>query len=449
MKYTPRKYQGYATQRIINDKVVGLFMEMSLGKTVATLTAIDSLIYDSLEVDKVLVIAPKRVAENTWPDEIKQWDHLRHLRIAVAIGSERKRKEALASRADVYVINRENTQWLVAQYQQAWPFKMVVIDESSSFKAHDSKRFKAMKMVRPFIDRIVLLTGTPAPNGLMDLWSQIYLMDMGKRLGKFITHYRDRFFYKPSEFKYEAKEEAADTIHDLISDICISMKTEDYLELPDVLYSTVHITLEHDEQERYNHFERERVLEVDDADNITAVNAAALSGKLRQLASGAIYDENKQWVDIHTAKLDMLQEKVEELNGNPVIVAYQFRHELERIKKRLKDYKPRMLEKPEDLRDWNDGKIKVLLAHPASIGHGMNLQYGGHNLIWYSIDWGLELYRQMNARLPRPGQKHVVNIVHLVVKSTIDERILPALENKAKTEDALMEAVKAIINKHL
>jgi len=453
MKYNPHPYQVHATQHIIDNPYCGLFLDMGLGKTVSTLTAVDELLNVYCEVNKVLVIAPKRVAENTWTTESKKWDHLKHLRLSVVLGSEKQRKEALRAKADIYIINRENIAWLVGYYQSAFPFDLVVIDELSSFKSAKAIRFKSLRMVRPKVDRVIGLTGTPAPNGLIDLWPQLYLLDMGERLGKSITGYRERYFTPGRRngavvFDYKLKGQSEETIYTKIADICISMKAKDYLSLPDRINRTVEVRLPSDVQARYDEFERVQVLSLLDSEDISAVNAAALSTKLRQFANGAIYDDNKDYHVVHEVKLEALEELVEAANGQPVLIFYAFRHDMERITERLKVYKPKYLDSAKDIEDWNAGKTKVLLAHPASAGHGLNLQAGGNIVIWFGLNWSLELYQQANARLDRQGQTKPVIVHHLVTVDTIDTKVFAALDGKAQTQDALLEAVKAIINKH-
>ncbi len=481
MKYQPHPYQEHATQHIIDHTEAGLFLEMGLGKTVSTLTAIDQLIYDRLEVGKVLVIAPKRVAEDTWSTEVEKWDHLRHLTISKVLGSERQRKEALKRQADIYVINRENVVWLVSHYQTAFPFDMVVIDELSSFKSAKAARFKALRMVRPRIKRVVGLTGTPAPNGLLDLWPQLYLLDMGQRLGKTLTSYRDRYF-KPAKqnghivYSYKMRETDEllgedywqKEIYEKIGDICISMKTEDYLQLPERMDIQVPVHLDPDILEQYLDFEKEQVLQLlshsteeayvwEDEDGITteepkkvdisAPNAAALTTKLLQYGNGAIYDEDGTWHEIHKAKLEALEEIIDTAQ-QPVLVFYAFQHDLERMKRHLKAYKPRELKTSADIKDWNAGKVPVLMAHPASAGHGLNLQAGGSIIVWFSLPWSLELYQQANARLHRQGQTKAVIVHMLMAQGTMDADVLAALTNKTKTQDALMAAVKARVEKY-
>jgi SNF2 family DNA or RNA helicase len=449
MKYVPRKYQMYTTSRIISDPINGLLLDMGLGKTVSSLTAINDLIFDYLSTDKWLVVAPKRVAQTVWTDEILKWDHLKHLKISQVLGTERQRKEALKAKADIYIINRDNVAWLVTYYQSAWPFKNVVLDELSSFKSHDSVRFKSLRLVRPYMERVVGLTGTPATNGLMGLWSQMYLLDQGQRLGKFYTHYRDRFFESNKySFKWKPKEGAEEKIYELISDICVSMKAEDYLELPGVTEQLITVRLSDQEMARYENFERDRILEIKDVNRITVSNAGIMAGKLLQYANGAIYDENKDWHEVHTAKIEAIVEAVEALNGKPVIIAYSYQHDKERLKKALKAFNPRVLEKPKDIEDWNKGKIQVFLMHPASGGHGLNLQFGGHHLFWFGQNWDLELEQQLNKRLDRPGQDHRVIIVKFVTEGTMDMDVIPAMRDKSDVQEALLKALKVRIEKY-
>ncbi len=447
-------YQTFSVQHIIDNPEAGLFLDMGCGKTISTLTAIDRLLNDYCEISKVLIIAPKRVAESTWTDEIKKWSHLGALRTSIVLGTERERKEALKEKADIYIINRENVAWLVGYYQSAFPFDMIVIDELSSFKSAKAIRFKALRMIRPKVKRVVGLTGTPAPNGLIDLWPQLYLLDQGARLGKSISGFRERYFTPGKRngqvvFNYNLKTESEQAIYDKIGDICISMKAKDYLSLPERVNHTIEVKLPIEIQKKYDLFEKEQVLAIIDSDSdISAVNAAALSTKLRQFANGAVYDAEKNFHVVHDEKLEALEELVEEANGQPVLIFYSFKHDLERIKKRLKGYKPRMLENSADIEDWNKGEIPVLLAHPASAGHGLNLQAGGNIVIWFGMNWSLELYQQANARLDRQGQIKPVIIYHLITVSTIDQKVFSALEGKAEGQDALMDAVKAIIKKY-
>jgi SNF2 family DNA or RNA helicase len=451
MKYNPFPYQNHATEHIIQNTGNGLFLEMGLGKTVSTLTAIDQLLNDYLEVNKVLVIAPKRVAEDTWTTECEKWDHLRHLRLSRVLGEERDRKAALRAKADIYVINRENVAWLKSLYGGAWPFDMVVIDESSSFKSHKAVRFKALKMIRPLIKRVVILTGTPAPNSLLDIWAPMFLVDQGARLGEKFEGYRARYFEKNQwERRYTIKQHESyeQGIYNKIGDIVISMKAADYLDLPERIDRFVNVKLPDEVKKAYNDFERNAVLALSEEDQITAINAAALTTKLLQFANGAIYDEEKVWHEMHHEKLEALEEIIEAANEKPVLVFYWFKHDLERMKKHLKDYSPVELKGQVDIKNWNDGKIQVLLAHPASAGHGLNLQAGGNIIVWFGLTWSLELYMQANARLHRLGQQQAVIIHHLVAMGTMDEDVMKALANKFLGQEALMQAVKARIDKY-
>lgn len=447
MKYTPHNYQKYAAEFIENHKTAAIFLDMGLGKTIITLTAINDLCFDTFEVQKVLVIAPLRVARDTWSAEIEKWEHLKHLKYSVVIGTETERLAALNTPADIYIINRENVVWLVEDSGFPFDFDMVVIDELSSFKSHRSKRFKSLMKVRPVIKRMVGLTGTPSSNGLMDLWAEFKLLDMGKRLGRFITHYRDEFF-RPDKrngqviFSYKPKDGAEDEIYRRISDITISMKAAEHLKMPDCVMNTVSVNLSEKEMKMYKALKTDLVLSVGNRE-IDAVNAGALSNKLSQMANGAVYDENKTYIEIHSRKLDALEDLIEQANGKPVLVAYWFKHDFERIQKR---FDVREIKSSKDIADWNSGKISVGIIHPASAGHGLNLQTGGSTLIWFGLTWSLELYRQTNARLWRQGQKSdVVIIHHIITKGTIDEHIMRALQNKEKTQSDLIDAVKAQI----
>ena len=444
MKYVPHEYQEYAKEFIVNQNISALFLDCGLGKTVITLTAIWELMLDYFEVRKVLVIAPLRVARDTWPAELHKWEHLKGIEMSAVLGSERERVTALNRRADVYVINRENVEWL-AGYGK-WDFDMVVIDELSSFKSHKTKRFKALKKVRPMVKRIVGLTGTPAPNGLIDLWAEIGLLDMGQRLGRFIGGYRERFFVPDKRsremvFSYKLRDGAEEAIYGLISDICISMKAADYLEMPECIYNRVEVVMNEKERKLYQQLERDMLISFEDGD-IDAVNAAGLSNKLIQMANGAVYDENKAVKHIHDRKLEALEDLVEAANGKAVLIAYWYKHDLERIKKYVGAVE---LDTAEDMRKWNAGEIPVAVIHPASAGHGLNLQAGGSTLIWFGLTWSLELYQQMNARLWRQGQKETVVIHHLMAKGTLDERVMEALEKKDCGQSALVDAVKARI----
>lgn len=453
MIFKPHDYQKYAIEHIIKNPYCGLFLDMGLGKTVTTLTALELLKNDYFLVGKILVIAPLRVALDTWPSEIKKWDHLKHLTVSKILGSEAKRKQALYEKADIHVINRENIPWLISLCGRGFPFDTVVIDELSSFKSAAAHRFKAMRMIRPYISRVIGLTGTPAPNGLIDLWPQMFLLDMGERLGKTLTSYRDRYF-KPDKrngmvvYSYKMKTGNEHTeIYSKISDICVSMKSEDYLKIPDRIDQKVIIKLDSKQQKAYDDFEREQVLQLIGGE-ITAVNAAALTTKLLQYSNGAVYDADKQVHIVHDAKLEALDEILDTANSQPVLVFYTYKHDLERISKRFKAYKPSELKTSTDIQLWNEGKKPLLLAHPASAGHGLNLQAGGHIIVWFGLTWSLELYQQANARLHRQGQQHGVVIHHLVCRETIDEDVLDALTRKSVGQDALMDAVKARIRKY-
>lgn len=448
MRYEPHAYQDYLTRKIIELPAVGAFLDMGLGKSVSTLTAVVELMHNYFDVAKVLVIAPLRVAKFTWEEEINKWDHTAYLKLAKVLGSEKQRMAALNSQAHIYVINRENVEWLVKLYGDSWPFDMVVIDESSSFKSHQSQRFKALRRVRPLVKRIVELTGTPAPNNLLDLWPQVYLLDRGERLGKTITGYRERFFEPEKRdghivYSWRLKPGADEAIYARIEDICISMKAKDWLSLPQRISNLIKVPLSASVRKQYKQLERELLLPYADGD-VVASTAAVLSNKLLQLASGAVYDENKLIRILHDAKLEALEDIFEAASGNPMLVFYWYKHDLERLMKRFP--KARSLDKTEDIREWNAGKIPLLFVHPASAGHGLNLQAGGNIIVWFSLVWSLELYEQANARLDRQGQKKAVIVHHLVAEGTIDERVMQAIEKKAIGQSALMEAVKARIH---
>ena len=443
MKFTPHAYQKYAIDYIKTHPVTALFLDMGLGKTVTTLTAIRDLMYDTFEIQRVLVVAPLRVARDTWPEEIRKWDHLKELTCSVVVGNMVERRRTLQKEADIYIVNRENLAWL---YQNSrLDFDMVVLDELSSFKNAQSKRFKAMKAMRPKVKRIVGLTGTPSGNGLMDLWAEFRLLDMGERLGKYISQYRSLYF-KPDKrngmvvFSYKPLPGAEEVIYHQIADITVSMKANDYLEMPKLVSVAKEVTLSEKEKKRYDELKKSLVLELPGGE-VTAANAASLTMKLSQMANGAIYTDDKNVVSIHDRKLDALEDLVESANGQPVLVAYWFKHDKDRIQKRME---ARELKESQDFADWNARKIPVALIHPASAGHGLNLQQGGSILIWFGLTWSLELYQQTNARLWRQGQADkTVIIQHIVAKDTIDERILKVLEHKDGTQAALIEAVKA------
>ena len=446
MKYKAHGYQKKATERILQQKRVGLFLDMGLGKTVITLTAIKELIED-FAIWKVLVIAPKRVAEDTWSREHEKWDHLSGLRISKVLGTPAQRMKALKAEADIYVIGRDNVKWLVELMGKSWPFDMVVIDELSSFKNPSAQRFKALRKVIPASDRVVGLTGTPSPNGLMDLWAEIYLLDRGERLGTTISAYREKYFragarngyivYKWEPYSYSQKE-----IERKISDICMSMSAEDYLELPERIDNEIKIRLSEKEMKQYNQMEREQLLRIDD-EAVVALNAAAVMNKLLQMANGSVYADGGDVVRIHEKKLDALEEIID-TTGEPVLVFYSFRHDLEAIKKRIPD--ARELESSEDIASWNQGEIPVLLCHPASVGYGLNLQDGGHVIVWYGLTWSLELYQQANARLYRQGQQKAVIIHHLIAEGTVDEQVMKALQHKDTSQSALLAALKERAN---
>lgn len=446
MRYQPHEYQVYATNFILEHPVSAVFLQMGLGKSVITLTAIQELIYDRFEVKRVLVIAPLRVARDTWPEEIEKWDHLCGLTYSVAVGTERERKAALMMDADIHIINRENVQWLVEKSGLPFNYDMVVIDELSSFKSHQAQRFKALMKVRPRVHRVVGLTGTPSSNGLMDLWAQFRLLDMGQRLGRFITRYRETYFQPDRTngmqvYSWKPLPGAEATIYDAIGDITISMKSVDFLKMPECVMNTVRVTMDTAERSAYDEMRKQLVVELDGR-QIDARSAAALSGKLAQMACGMVYDENGDSVFLHDRKLDALEDLIEGANGNPLLVAYWYRHDLACIQKRFPDL--RVMKTSRDIADWNAGKIPVAAIHPASAGHGLNLQAGGSTLVWFGLTWSLELYQQTNARLWRQGQRSgTVVIHHIVTASTIDEQIMQALKRKDTTQAALMDAVKA------
>ena len=450
MKYKPHDYQAYAIDYIETHPVAAVLLDMGLGKTSIMLTAIFDLLFDSFEVHRVLVIAPLRVARDTWTAEVDKWDHLQNLICSVAVGTETERKAALMRQADIYIINRENVQWLVEESGIPFTFDMIVIDELSSFKNHNTKRFKSLLKVRPKVSRIVGLTGTPASNGLMDLWAEFRILDMGQRLGRFITKYRTDYFMPDKRngqiiYSYKPLPYAEDAIYRQISDITISMKSTDHLQMPELVSSEYIVRLSDSEQEDYEDLKRELVLTIPGGE-ITAANAASLSGKLSQLANGAIYDDAGDVHNIHDRKLDALEDIIEAANGNPVLVAYWFKHDYDRISERLKKcHIPfSKLDTSDSIRRWNNGEIPVALIHPASAGHGLNLQSGGSTLVWFGLTWSLELYQQTVARLWRQGQtSKTVVVQHIITKGTIDERIMKALRSKERTQSALIDAVKA------
>lgn len=454
-EFIPHKYQLTAINHVINVPKCGLFLDMGLGKTVSTLTAIKELKYNRFQVNKVLIIAPKKVAEGTWSKEKDKWNHTKDFRVSLVLGGQQKRIKALSVNADLYIINRENIPWLVDYLRNDWYFDTVVIDESSSFKNSRSKRFKALKMVLPKINRLIELTGTPSPNGVEDLWAQIYLLDQGTRLEKYITHFRAKYM-EPNKrnrsqiFDYKIKDGVYDSIINKISDICISMKSEDYLELPDLSYNEIPVILNDKARRDYDKMERDFVLELEDAeDEITAVNAAALSNKLLQISNGAVYNSSGIYTEVHDAKIEAFLELVERLQGKSLLVFYNFQHDRDRIKKALgkSDLVVKELKTTQDEDDWNAGKIDILLTHPASAAYGLNLQEGGNHVCWFGLSWNLEHYQQANKRLHRQGQKEKVIIHHLVTQGTRDEDVMRALDNKAGVQEEIMQSLKARIKK--
>lgn len=450
MKYNPHGYQKYAVGYIESHPIAAVLLDMGLGKTSITLTALAGLLFDSFEVHKILITAPLRVAKNTWSAEIEKWDHLRDLKYSVAVGTAAERIAALKAEADIYIINRENVQWLIAESGIPFDFDMLVIDELSSFKNHQTKRFKALMKVRPKVKRIVGLTGTPSSNGLMDLFAEFRLLDMGERLGRFIGQYRTAYFQPDKRngqiiFSYKPLPGAEKQIYDKISDITISMKSTDHLQMPQLVSSGYEVQLSDKERDKYDSLKSDLVLELADGE-ITAANAASLSGKLSQMANGAIYDDKQEVIEIHGRKLDALEDIIESMNGRPLLVAYWFRHDLDRISERLESlYIPfSKLDTTASIRRWNSGELPVALIHPASAGHGLNLQSGGSALVWFGLTWSLELYQQTVARLWRQGQEsETVVVQHIITKGTIDERIMKVLELKDTSQSALIDAVKA------
>lgn len=446
MQYNPHEYQTYATNFILEHPVAAVLLEMGLGKSVITLTAIYELMLNRFEVQKVLVIAPLRVARDTWPAEIEKWEHLTGLTYSVAIGTEAERLAALKRPAHLYLINRENVDWLITKSNLPFDYDMVVIDELSSFKSYAAKRFKSLLKVRPRVKRMVGLTGTPSGNGLMDLWAEFRVLDMGQRLGRYITHYRNNFFVPDKRnqqmiFSYKPKPGAEDAIYKLISDITISMKSADFLKMPECIINEVPVALSEKEWSVYQVLKEDMVVDLK-TEEIDAVNAAALSGKLLQMANGAVYNEEKEVIRIHDRKLDALEDLIEGANGKPVLVAYWYNHDLQRIKQ---CFSVREIKTSQDIKDWNNGEIPVAVIHPASAGHGLNIQFGGSTIIWFGLTWSLELYQQTNARLWRQGQNDTVVIHHIIAKDTIDEDVMAALRKKEKIQSALIESVKARI----
>ncbi|ACO86393.1 SNF2-related protein [Clostridium botulinum] len=448
MNFKPWNYQQYSINHIIDHSASGLFLDMGMGKTVSTLTAIDDLLFLG-ESEKILVIAPLRVAEDTWSTEVDKWDHINHLKISKILGTPKQRKEAVEKDADIYVTNRENVVWLVDNYFKQWKWDTCIVDELSSFKSSKAKRFRALKKVRPYFKRMVGLTGTPAPNSLIDLWPQIYLLDGGKRLGRTITSYRQQYFNPGKRNQYivynwELKDGAEEQIHKKIGDICISMMAKDYLDIPERIDNIIDINLPKNAINKYKQLEKDLVLELGE-DDITAANAAVLTNKLLQMSNGAIYSEDKQVIEIHDEKLKALLDIIESANGKPVLIFYSFKHDFDRIVNFFKSKKLNAigLGDSKDIKKWNNGEIPILLVHPASAGHGLNLQYGGNIIVWFGLTWSLELYQQANARLHRQGQKESVIIHHLVSKDTVDEDVIKTLGSKEVNQNVLLEAVKA------
>ena len=455
MKFVPHPYQQYCINRIIDTPKVGLFLDMGLGKTSIVLSAVKELKYNRFEISKVLVIAPKKVAEGTWTKEKDKWDQTKSLRISKVLGGEKKRIKALYENADLYIINRENITWLVDLYRNDWPFDMVVIDESSSFKNHRAKRFKSLAAELPHINRLVELTGTPSPNGLADLWSQIYLLDQGERLGKSYTGFRERYFdagprHNGVVYKYTAKDGADTSILSAISDICVSMKADDYLQLPDLVIDEIPVNLDARAAKAYHNMERDMILQLpEESEDISVTSAAALSNKLLQLGNGAVYDEEGGVHEVHSCKLEALLELIESLNGQHALLFYNYQHDRDRIKAALSktNLRVRELRITQDEDDWNAGKIDILLTHPASSAYGLNLQEGGHHVIWFGLNWNYELYMQANKRLHRQGQKMPVIIHHLVCGGTRDEDVMKALQHKDDVQQYVMDSLKARIRR--
>lgn len=444
MKYKPHEYQAFATNFILEHPIAAILLDMGLGKSVITLTAIEELVHDRFEVSKVLVIAPLRVATNTWPSEIKKWDHLKDITYSVAVGTEAQRKAALTEKADIYIINRENVQWLIEKSGIPFDFDMVVIDELSSFKSNQAKRFKSLVKMRPRVKRIVGLTGTPSSNGLMDLWAEFRLLDMGERLGRYIGQYRRAYFMPDKRngdiiYSYKPLPGAEEAIYKRIGDITISMRSKYYLKMPKCVINEVPMWMEPHQSELYEQLKQEMVISLKGSE-INAANAAALSGKLLQMANGAVYDGMGEPFFIHDGKLNALEDLIEGANGKPVLIAYWYKHDLDRIKAR---FDVREIKADRDITDWNAGNIPVAVIHPASAGHGLNLQAGGSTLIWFGLTWSLELYQQTNARLWRQGQTDTVVIHHIITKDTIDEDVMAALRKKERTQSSLINAVKA------
>ena len=453
MKYIPHAYQAYCERQIVEKPALALWLDMGLGKTSITLSAVNELKFNRFEVQKVLVIAPKKVAEATWQAEAAKWDHTKHLRFSTVLGGLQKRIRAVNAPADLYVINRDNVKWLVDYFRNDWPFDMVVIDEASSFKSQQAQRWKALKSVRAHIRRIVELTGTPAPHSLLDLWPQVYLLDQGERLGRTVGGFRERYFNPDKRdatrvFTYKPKDGAEQAVKALLSDVCISMRAEDYLELPDVVTDIIPVQLDSRAQKDYDRLERDALLPVDER-MIDAGSAGVLTNKLLQLCNGAVYDSSKTVCELHSCKMEAFMELIEQLNGQHALVFYNFQHDQNRLMAALRKtgLRVRVYGGPADQEDWNAGRIDLLLAHPTSCAYGLNLQQGGHHIIWFGLNWSLELYQQANKRLHRQGQMEPVIVHHLVVQGGMDEDVMASLEDKSATQDSLLDALKARIQK--
>ena len=456
MIYKPYDYQRTAMQWIVDKPKCGLFLDMGLGKTVSTLTAIQQLI-DDCEVSRVLVVAPKKVAETTWSTEAQKWEHLHDLKVVKVLGTEKQRCLALSQKADVYVTGRDNFVWLVGKYGGRLPFDTLVIDELTSFKSAKSERFKAMRIALPSVHRVIGLTGTPAPNGLIDLWAQMYCLDQGERLGRSVTKYREAYFethrWNNIVVRCDVRKGCEEIIRNKIADICLSMQAKDYLQLPDLITHTATVELTPKVREAYERFEREKVLEFktehgQEPANVLAQSAAGLMNKLAQFANGAVYDDSMQVHEVHSEKLDRLAEIVEAANGNSVLVFYQYKHDVTRIAAKLKGYRVRAYQGEKDLNDWNAGQIDVLLAHPASTAYGLNMQHGGHYIVWFGTGWNLEHYQQANARLHRQGQRYPVTVYKLICRGTVDERAAAALDSKKGVQQGLLDSLNYLIRKH-
>ena len=456
MIYKPYDYQRTAMQWIVDKPKCGLFLDMGLGKTVSTLTAIQQLI-DDCEVSRVLVVAPKKVAETTWSTEAQKWEHLHDLKVVKVLGTEKQRCLALSQKADVYVTGRDNFVWLVGKYGGRLPFDTLVIDELTSFKSAKSERFKAMRIALPSVHRVIGLTGTPAPNGLIDLWAQMYCLDQGERLGRSVTKYREPYFethrWNNIVVRCDVRKGCEEIIRNKIADICLSMQAKDYLQLPDLITHTATVELTPKVREAYERFEREKVLEFktehgQEPANVLAQSAAGLMNKLAQFANGAVYDDSMQVHEVHSEKLDRLAEIVEAANGNSVLVFYQYKHDVTRITAKLKGYRVRAYQGEKDLNDWNAGQIDVLLAHPASTAYGLNMQQGGHYIVWFGTGWNLEHYQQANARLHRQGQQHPVQVYKLICAGTVDEKASAALEGKKGVQQSLLDSLNYLLRKY-